>query len=532
MAVALLLAVALGVASVASGWLGRPLKQLEMRGGLSAFLLLLTLAFWGFALALRLVSFATSWLRAIVGLALGLAALRGLMELGVFPGGNWLDGHFPWLSVGLLGIVAGGAVVIELALEGVNWVVHKTAGRNVPYWIMSLVYKAPPRSLTMGADSLGLGMALLATLVIGGAAVAVLRETTALGGAPPKLERPLVAPFVKFTSATDSAGRALAARYYPVLTLTAEERWAPEAVDDWLSDAKMLGPKLDDPWEPGEPLPTSCEDLAPTPCFKLTHHCSSDAGLDKCAPSHPRHLGELQRDGAAYVRVLPWRPLPRDGSGDVFVNRGPYRDRLRILLQYWFFYPHDRWASQLLAGSFVQEHESDWEAVTIGLEDPSKPLFVAYSAHCGGHWKDWSEVEKADDDEEHPLVAVATGSQANYPKADRHQPPNWTTCKSLPGGATTLLTYALNARDTTAYDWTWYPSELIPVDGDTQPMNFPGRWGEKEQITITNFKEHVFDPGVAPMTPTLQPLWQQPVKQIFCGPFEPRSCDKPPDAGD
>ena len=515
----LVFVVALALVAVGAIWARKHVEQFESRGGWSTFFLLLTLIFWAGAILLRLASFATCWLRSLVALALASTIVRELMGLGVLPWGVWLEHKAPALTTGLIAVVAGGVVFVEIVLE-----VLKNSGRRVPDLARRMLDKGPPRSIVTGAGSIGLTMALLTTLAVGAAALAGLLETSARGGEPPKLPRQLVAPAVRGTGATDAAGRALALRYYPVLAFTEAERWAPIPVEDWLPNAHMTGPKLKRPWQPGEPLPHDCHNLAPSPCFKLV--CSK--GLDVCAPRYPRRLHQLQQGGAAYVRVLRWRPIPRDGSGDVFIDRGPFREQLRILLQYWFFYPYDRWSSPLLAGRFLQEHSGDWEAVTVGLADPWKPLFVGYSAHCGGHWETWEDVEKASG--EHPFVAVATGSQANYPKADRHQPPNWTTCRSLPGSPLTLLTYALNARDTTAYDWQWYPRELIPVDGRTQPMSFPGRWGEHEEIKLTNSRDHRLPPGPAPASPPLQPLWKQPVSQIFCGPFEPRDCNGPEDS--
>ena len=50
-----------------------------------------------------------------------------------------------------------------------------------------------------------------------------------------------------------------------------------------------------------------------------------------------------------------------------------------------------KWAANTVFGRLIQEHESDWEGMTIGLEDDA-PVFVAYGAHCGGQWRPWSSV--------------------------------------------------------------------------------------------------------------------------------------------
>jgi hypothetical protein len=507
-------------------WKHHHVQQFETRGGLSSFLLLLTLVLWAIAIVCRLLSFGVSWLRLGVALVLILAVARVAMDVGTFPYGAWIDHQLPLLSAMHLAIFAGLVVVAELVVEWVRALIEERSRleKRISRLLARALNTGPPKTFSRSTAVLGLAFALLATATAGAAAVAGLSETSKTGFDRVRLAIPRLAPPVIETNrAADDLGRDIARRYFPVLAFSDAEQWAPQSVTSYVKRARLDGPRLTPPWKPGRRLPRSCHSLAPAPCFKLTIRCA-ELGRDKCAPEHPHQHGQLQREGAVYVRVLPWRPLPRDGSGDVFVKKGPFSDQLRILVQYWFFYPYDRWTAPLFAGRLTQEHEGDWEAVTLGLADPWKPLFLAYSAHCGGHWKRWSEVEKADRAQQHPLIAVATGSQANYPKADTHRPPDWTSCKNLPSGATSLLTYALNVRDTTAYDWEWYPSRLIPVDGKTAPMSFPGRWGKDERIVFTNFKRHPFEPGVAPATPTYQPLWKQPVQTIFCGRYEPRDC--------
>jgi len=58
------------------------------------------------------------------------------------------------------------------------------------------------------------------------------------------------------------------------------------------------------------------------------------------------------------------------------------RDRGFIALQYWFFYAMNDWRSTF-AG--VNDHEADWEQVTVFLPDPpdasQRPAWVAFSSH-------------------------------------------------------------------------------------------------------------------------------------------------------
>ena len=86
----------------------------------------------------------------------------------------------------------------------------------------------------------------------------------------------------------------------------------------------------------------------------------------------------------------------------------------RILAQYWYAYFYN---------DFWNTHEMDWEVVMIVFkltDEGPKPTLCAYSAHLGGHWLKWADVEKADEGGQrvpegtHPVVYVANGSHANY----------------------------------------------------------------------------------------------------------------------
>jgi hypothetical protein len=230
-----------------------------------------------------------------------------------------------------------------------------------------------------------------------------------------------------------------------------------------------------------------------------------------------------------YARVLHRPRTGEDEPGNVFRDLGPYRGEtpgpeegdVSILIQYWYFYRYDDWTQTVLAGKLTQKHEADWEAVMVGLSE-RRPLFVAYSAHCGGNWRDWNakDIPAANIDREktHALVAVAEGSQANYPRANQKRAPEWQSCSNLPDFATDLASYAANIRDRTGYDWQWIPkrSPIVVTEKDP-PMSFPGRWGGNDVTTLTNQTPHKpLASGLGPQTPSLQALWQDPLKIVFC----------------
>jgi len=91
------------------------------------------------------------------------------------------------------------------------------------------------------------------------------------------------------------------------------------------------------------------------------------------------------------------------------------RDRGFIALQYWFFYAMNDWRSTF-AG--VNDHEADWEQVTVFLPDPPvsslRPAWVAFSSHD----ETGDDLRRRFDDPDllwrdtHPVVFVGAGSHS------------------------------------------------------------------------------------------------------------------------
>jgi hypothetical protein len=510
-----------GLAVVAAIFLST--RYFESIGGATAFPLVLALLLWLAAFLLRLCSFASSApLRTLVAVFIVFTGYCLAAEIGVLPGGSWLSAHAPWL---LLALAAATAVL--LIVEAILLVLNRAAPRSEP----------AGAQVTQG---LGLITALLATLVLAISAVVGLVETAQPGetlsveSAAEAAEEPSPAAPSRFAD-----DLALAKAYAPVLALTRDERWSPISVDAYAREAVLSGPlkePLADPSSVQEKLDRACPRLATSPCYRLSIRCKDGHQPCGMGDPHPDRKSErLYREGDVYVRVVKksteeaeerrretehlrrsdrWPPR-------VFVDEGPYRESLTTLLQYWYFYRYDEWETRVFAGQLVQRHEGDWEAVTIGLSD-RRPLFTAYSAHCGGTWKPWKAIEVSDKFPEptHPLVAVAEGSHANYPRADQKRTPDPAHCQGIPAGTTALLSYASNIRDKTEYGWQWYPSDggWHMADASALPMSFPGYWGADESTTLVGFfKSSTLGEGRGPKTPSQQPLWESPITKIFCG---------------
>ena len=155
----------------------------------------------------------------------------------------------------------------------------------------------------------------------------------------------------------------------------------------------------------------------------------------------------------------------------------------RVLVQYWYAYFYN---------DFWNTHEMDWETVMIVFkqDDRLRPTLCAYSAHFGGHWLPWRDVEKVDEqlkvagDGSHPVVYVANGSHANY----FYGPSMYFTTPRLVSQAAS----ALNKKKRGLVDYTTsfedgephlVKAKAIPPaakgdwTGEWRWLNQQGRWG-------------------------------------------------------
>jgi len=519
-------------------------RSLDSIGGVASALLILALALWLLAFFLRLVSHCSSWLRAGVAIFVALTLYRLAAAIGLVPGGDLISDHLSFLDW-LLPLAAAGFILLEAGLDSFAAKRGEDPhGREQTERLPSFVHRIRGGGLNPASvqlfQGLGLGVALTAAAILLLAGWVGLAQTDQPGKRlSTDTTTEAAAAATPPPPSTYSSDQALAAAYSPVLALTRAERWSPIPYGGYVDGAVLSGPlttPLGRAPSIAEKLGVSCPHLSSAPCFRLSIRCPTGTQACSGAEPHPTRSDEgLYREGAAYVRVVrrgaeeqleERRNTERVRKSDrwppqVFRPEGPYAKPLSILLQYWYFYRYDEWETHVFAGKLVQRHEGDWEAVTVGLSD-TEPLFVAYSAHCAGTWVPWEEAEISDrlGGRTHPVIAVAEGSHANYPRADQKRSPDWAGCQGAPRGTTTLLSYASNIRDKTEYGWEWYPEEgdLHLVSENEPPMNFPGYWGASEDTTLYGFfKTTRLGEGHGPETPSEQPLWRTPVTKIFCG---------------
>jgi lysophospholipase L1-like esterase len=500
----------------------------EALGDIASGLLGLAVLLWVVAILLRLFSFTTTRLRAVLALLLGLAILVLATGVGILPGADIVGDAWPEPAV-YLGLAALALLAIDAGLSvAAGWRRRASLRRGQSPASPRGGGSAERNSLHRRAARAGLSTAGVAAAVLAVSTGWGLIDASERGRAENPPEEESADARKPGTPGNRQDDLDLARRYAPVLALTERERWGPESVDRYLEAATRSGP-------PGTGSKSigklgRCPEFGRKHCHRLSIECAN--GGEDCARGEHRKPGRLYRTGAVYVRVLkkdePGRAEPRDA----FARMGPFRNRLGVLIQYWYFYPYNEWRAPVFAGLLIQRHEADWEAVTIGLDETRSPLFVANSAHCAGNWRPWREIEvstRLPGPRTHPLVAVAEGSHALYADAEESRAPDWGSCVGLPAGVTTAISYASNIRDRTEYSWFWYPPAegWLEAAAHQAPMSFPGRWGADGEIVLRNLKVNPLEEAEpAPATPSLQPLWQEPVKTIFCGKYEPRRCER------
>ncbi len=482
-------------------------------GGVATVIAVVAALTWLAALSLRLFSFADSALRAAVAAATGAAALYALVLVGLLPGYALAADirsfrHAWWLLVAIGAVAA----TVELLLRRMR----RAAGGERP---PSSTGRSRLAALRLGYAASWASAAMIVVAMTWGLFSANIGSQRLVDerGVPFKPGQSPVAP-------ATMGDQQLAETFVPILFFTEDEAWAPIAVDDYLSDARLEagGETVAHGLTLGT-LPRTCPAGSAPPCFTLTLDC--EEASEACSQRTAEHEPGYHLEGAVYVRVLR-----KATDGRLFAESTPFGDQVSVVVQYWYFYAYDEWKTWSLVGRLRQWHEADWEAITIGLSDTG-PLFVGYSAHCGGRWYDWDDVEvivanktadgwthgrrNSHEPARHPLVAVAEGSHANYVRSFHGRSPDWAGCRNVSGDAVAALSYASNLRDRTEDGWGVIPSEIVVVDETTPPMTFPGRWGRYDRTVLENFRERELASGHGPATPTLQPLWTNPLRTVF-----------------
>ncbi len=127
-------------------------------------------------------------------------------------------------------------------------------------------------------------------------------------------------------------------------------------------------------------------------------------------------------------------------------------------ITYWFFYAYND-------GPSVQNHEGDWERISIKLSPTNQPLTVAYFRHGGSCVLSYPSVQKIGT---HPVGYAALGTHATYPRAGTY-PTKFGFSDNATGGGEVWSTYLRPIYDVKTMPW----------------YGFGGAWGEVGTVSDT-----------------------------------------------
>ena len=274
---------------------------------------------------------------------------------------------------------------------------------TAPFIATFAVVRAPPRGERLAAWSAALGKSLEQE-----------RRGEALSFQDVPRARSVVdlAVHVAGLAPTSDQDMALAARHRPALFFSSDERFAnPLNIDKLLSSGKL---KLCG--DRGQALGYLCDAISsPSQLNNGAHHLVFDV----------RDLVGTAVDSTIYVNVR------RTGN----------RHDNAVFLDYWWYFPHNPTgagkgafcgAGFVLAGVTCHDHQSDWEGVTVVVDEDAEslaPTAVHYAQHDGVARYEWDALQKLWDRGDRkrfgagidttlrPLVFVAEGTHASYPRS-------------------------------------------------------------------------------------------------------------------
>jgi hypothetical protein len=194
---------------------------------------------------------------------------------------------------------------------------------------------------------------------------------------------------------------ALARRFAPILKLDSRELFVPIRQAAYVGETQLKEEegrfvKLVEAAPAVDKLPA-----AEGRCLR-SRGCQYFLDVRGVEPHPPKHSERAYADLERHLLRIGERPT-------VHVHVTRYEDSGDYAVQYWFLY---------LFNYRLNEHESDWEQITVRLDEDKTPIDALYSAHAGGHLSPWSEIETEGD---HPVAYPALGSHANYFKPGRHR---------------------------------------------------------------------------------------------------------------
>lgn len=197
----------------------------------------------------------------------------------------------------------------------------------------------------------------------------------------------------------DSATRAaLARRFAPILRLDRRELLVPISVESYLS-ASDLVERQGRTRTVVKPSPSPGDLDRDDDCLTDEPACTFNLDVRGANPPFSRP--------AAYERIQN-KLLAAGAPRVVYAHVTQYDDGGDYAVQYWFLYVYNY---------RLNDHESDWEQITIHLDSDRQPIEAFYSSHATGQKRVWARMEK---DGAHPVDYAARGSHANYFTRGKH----------------------------------------------------------------------------------------------------------------
>jgi len=184
--------------------------------------------------------------------------------------------------------------------------------------------------------------------------------------------------------------------------------------------------------------------------------------------------------------------LLRTSSPTVYSHVTHYDDSGEYAVQYWFLY---------FFNYRLNEHESDWEQITVRLDADRNPVDVFYSSHEGGHHRNWERVER---DGEHPVVYPALGSHANYFGTGRH--PVQVGCRRVIGSIRRCLRGRRVLVDLADGRGRALGADDYELSELTGPV-FAGSYGTGNYVVLTRRPSVLSDPRT-------RTLWRDPLRPL------------------
>lgn len=208
---------------------------------------------------------------------------------------------------------------------------------------------------------------------------------------------PLAPDIPKQTEVVGEEARELAERFAPVLRYDSKELFVPISRSGYVSRTQLKEEKgrlvrlINDAVNEG---------ILPVTLGKCLQGCFLFLDVRAAEPDPPKRV-EQKYDAIENA-------LLRSGERPtVYYHVSHYDDTDEYAIQYWFLY---------FFNYRLNEHESDWEQITVRLDENREPTHVFYSAHEGGNAGPFARAAESG----HPVVYPARGSHANYFRPGKH----------------------------------------------------------------------------------------------------------------